>query len=545
MKSFHFELPIQADISVSVSMAALLNNIPHPYGVKAEGNLLLASPMILQVRSQGLGNLSALIDENLLEILGYLNAKELCSVGVTSRACYVFSHHSDLWRDLTLRCLDGQIEYEATWRDTYVKKSCDSINMKYIKHVPIKVSGIFSAPLHRSWTCSTFDYDLACPGFLRTDEITREDSSLLSVESFVSRYEIPNKPVIITNLVSTWPAFKLWDDDYLSACAGTTPFRATSTTAPMAATFTLQQYFLYAKQSKDEAPFYLFDRDYAKIHKLENDYTVPKYFSRDASHGTDLFRLFGDDRRPDYRWLIIGPARSGSIYHIDPNQTNAWNACIRGRKKWIFYPPGVSPPGIMTSNDDGDVMVPLSTGEWLLSFWKHHQEARAHPNIHKRPLECIVNPGEIIFVPHNWWHMVVNLDDCVALTHNYVSSSNLSSVLRFLYHKSDQISGVRDRPTEAVQPEHMYDEFVSRLKDVYPEVLKTAEQSISAKAFAMNSNSIFARSRKSSKRKRALDCQEKVSYRCSYDSSHDDKQHAIIEQNDHTNNSSFSFSFHF
>ena len=26
--------------------------------------------------------------------------------------------------------------------------------------------------------------------------------------------------------------------------------------------------------------------------------------------------------RPDWRWLIIGPARSGSAFHVDPNQVS-------------------------------------------------------------------------------------------------------------------------------------------------------------------------------------------------------------------------------
>lgn len=31
---------------------------------------------------------------------------------------------------------------------------------------------------------------------------------------------------------------------------------------------------------------------------------------------------------------------------------------------------------------------------------------------------------EVIFVPHGWWHMVINLDESIALTHNYVSFIN-------------------------------------------------------------------------------------------------------------------------
>jgi hypothetical protein len=38
--------------------------------------------------------------------------------------------------------------------------------------------------------------------------------------------------------------------------------------------------------------------------------------------------------------------------------------------------------------------------------------------------------------------MVINLDDCIAITQNYVSTSNLSDCLRFLREKPDQISGM-------------------------------------------------------------------------------------------------------
>ena len=85
--------------------------------------------------------------------------------------------------------------------------------------------------------------------------------------------------------------------------------------------------------------------------------------------------------------------------------------------------------------------VPLSTGEWLLSFWSAHLEAKKNLDPKSRPFEAIVEEGEIIFVPHGFWHMVLNLDDCIAITQNYVSTSNLSDCLRFLREKPDQISG--------------------------------------------------------------------------------------------------------
>ena len=32
-----------------------------------------------------------------------------------------------------------------------------------------------------------------------------------------------------------------------------------------------------------------------------------------------------------------------------------------------------------------------------------------------RPLEGICKAGEIMFVPNGWWHMVINLEDSIAI----------------------------------------------------------------------------------------------------------------------------------
>jgi hypothetical protein len=64
--------------------------------------------------------------------------------------------------------------------------------------------------------------------------------------------------------------------------------------------------------------------------------------------------------------------------------------------------------------------------------------------------------------------MVVNLEESVALTHNYVSTCNLADCLRFLREKTEQISGVGNRSKDRLQPEDVYATFVNQLTTVLP-----------------------------------------------------------------------------
>lgn len=266
------------------------------------------------VRRRGLGLLVVMTDEAVLEMLSFLDGKELTMILKVSRAFYVYGNYSDLWRDLTLRKFDGCVDFVSSWKDTFSKmtsarigNSLSNINDTFVPHKPIKVENMFCNVLYRSWTCHTCDLRYACPGFYDKCGVTRLDATELSIESFVQDFEMKNKPLIISNATTHWPSMKNWDSKYLIDKCKHKKFRATSATAPEAASFTMEEYFKYSSQTKEEAALYLFDRNFTTLGGLEDDYDVPSYFnSATSQHGTDLFRVFGEKERPDYRWLIAG-----------------------------------------------------------------------------------------------------------------------------------------------------------------------------------------------------------------------------------------------
>lgn len=451
----------------------------HPNGVVPEGNLLFSSNVraSLRLRSDGLGLFYRMTDEQIIELLSFFDAESLIRLCMTSRVFHIFCTLDFVWRDIVLRECEKThqtIQFQSTWRKTYY-------NMRGIEipqFLNVRVDGMPSGFLFKQWLCGSIRFERDVPNFFKHQDIPIISAAEMTVERFVREFELPNRPVIIRGAVDEWSAMKKWRDDaYLSEICEKVhkTFRATSAAASEAASFTMPQYLQYASIVKEEAPLYLFERDFAVVPEFKTDFEVPVYFrkglevcsSSDSNtptfvHQPDLFSLLGEGKRPDHRWLVIGPAKSGSLFHIDPNMTNAWNVSIRGRKKWIFYPPTRVPPGVQRSEDGADVTVPISTSEWLLTFWSFHLEARHDPDVSQRPLEAIAEEGDLFFVPHGWWHMVVNLDFSLALTQNYVSTSNLSDVLRFLRDKREQVSGVRDRK-EAIQPDDLYESFVDVL----------------------------------------------------------------------------------
>jgi histone arginine demethylase JMJD6 len=56
---------------------------------------------------------------------------------------------------------------------------------------------------------------------------------------------------------------------------------------------------------------YLFDNDFGeKVPKFLSEYQVPLYFKE------DFFGLLDSKTRPSFRWILIGPPRSGILRYF-------------------------------------------------------------------------------------------------------------------------------------------------------------------------------------------------------------------------------------
>lgn len=339
------------------------------------------------------------------------------------------------------------LQWLGSWRSTYLAEPPD-------REASVDCGNVFSDVLHRPFVCSNVNLSHFVKNIPKANQISRMEA--MTYDQYADQWT--EKPFILTQCIQDWPAYSQWTIGALLKAFGKVEFRAE------AVDWTMERYCSYMKDNTDESPLYLFDRKFAEKMGISVGHDDGAAYWRPDCFGPDMFEVLGDER-PAHRWLIIGPARSGSTFHKDPNGTSAWNAVIEGSKYWIMFPPTAQVPGVYVSEDSSEVTSPLSIAEWLLTF---HEEARTLPEC----VEGICKGGEILHVPSGWWHLVVNLENGIALTQNFVPQSPslnlLSEVLLFLRDKADQVSGFDgniDRPFEL---------FTERLEKQYPDILTKA-----------------------------------------------------------------------
>ncbi|KAG0252279.1 hypothetical protein DFQ27_008170 [Actinomortierella ambigua] len=362
-------------------------------------------------------------------------------MSASSRYLFAFSRTDLLWKVICLdtwandKDLQGRLIYRGTWLLTYLFPGPEGDQACAVHPLvtnPYSPQGVYSEYLQLVWQQSTmfFGHYYPPPPFPPTKAsgtrravdptIPLVDYSALDEATFYKRFGFQNKPVMLYNSgVDKWPSWTGWTMDNLVAKYGDKVFRVSSLDGgkdPFVL-MCLKDFAHYVRYNRDKDPLYLFDPYFAEVvPEFATDYEVPKYFTN------DYFALIPKDERPPHRWMLIGPQRTGAPWHTDPSGTS-------GHKRWALYPPHMVPPGY-----DPQSVKRLSSVEWYLGVYPLlSPEAR--------PIEIVQHPGQTIYVPSGWWHMVLNLDDTVAVTQNYADETNLGEVKESL--NSDPLETVQ------------------------------------------------------------------------------------------------------
>ena len=208
--------------------------------------------------------------------------------------------------------------------------------------------------------------------------IPRVDGRQVDAEDWIKTNS--SKPVIFTHLIDDWPALKKWDVDGFRREYGHHTLPQTTSTGvhftfkrqlKPGATTTLGEYVKHVKNQH----FIIYDHAETLpiLNDIRNDYSIPsilQYASLDNI-------------------LSFGGAPKGATFQ---RHQVAWLATIFGRKHWYMADKETAqPPEPECPSHAGDART---------------QEQWAKHGV----IYCAVDPGELIWVPHQWWHATCNGD---------------------------------------------------------------------------------------------------------------------------------------
>lgn len=239
----------------------------------------------------------------------------------------------------------------------------------------------------------------------------------LGEKEFVSQFYSKNLPVIITDVVPSWPAMQKWSLQYFDDNFGKHHVR-----------------FQHGRKSDNhrncfidhsvEAPFSEFIR---LLQEDRPDGDEPPYLiAHDHLLDREPFRPLLDDLQFDRRYhdrestsgrvfFWLGPTASRTPMHRDFG--NVYMAQIIGRKRILLAP---AKQIHLMYNESGY----HSEVDYRSIDFKHF------PLLQRVKLaEVILEPGEMLFIPLGWWHDVESLDTTVTVTGNNFSSPNSFDIL--------------------------------------------------------------------------------------------------------------------
>ncbi len=135
----------------------------------------------------------------------------------------------------------------------------------------------------------------------------------------------------------------------------------------------------------------------------------------------DLNEIVPNVLRPlSFGWFIvsIGSQDEGLIPH---RHSASWLGLVTGEKKWFISPPEELNTEAMLIGRDKSPMDDYELGIELYAQTVYNVPSKYSANIRKELydrkglFECVQRPGDIIFIPHLWWHSTENIGNAIAL----------------------------------------------------------------------------------------------------------------------------------
>ena len=229
----------------------------------------------------------------------------------------------------------------------------------------------------------------------------------LSAEDFLERYKLHSRPVVITGMMTHWPASSRWSVDYIRRKAGLrmVPVEIGSRYTDSDWTqklMTVNEFVEGYLESKDHdegsanRPLgYLAQHQFLdQVEELKDDIEIPEYC------------FTGDEEEVDINsWF--GPSGTVSPLHTDPKHNILCQ--VFGRKLVIMYPSEQS-KFLYPYEDEllfNTARVDIDNGVDLEKFPKFSEALG---------FRCVLEKGDMLYIPPKCWHYVKSLAPSFSLS---------------------------------------------------------------------------------------------------------------------------------
>lgn len=210
------------------------------------------------------------------------------------------------------------------------------------------------------------------------------------------------KPVVIKGGLAGTTCFSKWSADYLKEKIGSTTVRV-AYTEKGSYNYAIREvkwigghfdevFDLFSLPAGNGPSYYL-----AQL-------SIPGFFPM-LMDDLEIPAFIRDEDILDKVNLWMGGAGCDSGLHYDNSHNFFYQVC--GRKEMVLFPP-----------EDTPLLYPSRLpGKWHMSEVElHDADVKRFPLfLEANPCHCIVEPGDIIYIPTGWWHNVLSLDMSVSV----------------------------------------------------------------------------------------------------------------------------------
>jgi hypothetical protein len=247
------------------------------------------------------------------------------------------------------------------------------------------------------------------PNYDSAPNVAVEKAEQLDARTFRRRYILQNRPCLVKGAIAQWPAVQKWTEpEYVLSKIG--DFEVQASCHPKIEAFGLrteEQDRLALKRTRERLlatepvrellPRLRMPDDEVLFIELRPANILVRCLGKDLELEGQRFPFLPYPPPPRLHlysgWAVMFYKNSYSDWHFHP-ATDAMMCQVLGTKDVLLLPP---------TQLSWDQLVPIHTEQWKV-YDVPLEKSGAFRDV--RPFHVVVEPGDGLFIPVNWWHSV-------------------------------------------------------------------------------------------------------------------------------------------